>query len=85
MIVPLEHILVLAGLLFFLGMGGLLAWGIFLAVGTIVYPGRLAVYRALLIFGCTFLFVAFWGLMLLIKGSSNSKPTDSVKFPPPGA
>jgi len=26
MIVPLEHILVLAGLLFFLGMGGLLAW-----------------------------------------------------------
>jgi NADH-quinone oxidoreductase subunit K len=26
MIVPLEQILVLAGLLFFLGMGGLLAW-----------------------------------------------------------
>lgn len=26
MIVPLEHILVLAGLLFFIGMGGLLAW-----------------------------------------------------------
>ena len=26
MIVPLEHILCLAGLLFFLGMGGLLAW-----------------------------------------------------------
>ncbi|KAB0671296.1 NADH-quinone oxidoreductase subunit NuoK [Oryzomonas sagensis] len=26
MIVPLEHILILAGLLFFLGMGGLLAW-----------------------------------------------------------
>jgi NADH-quinone oxidoreductase subunit K len=25
-IVPLEHILLLAGLLFFLGMGGLLAW-----------------------------------------------------------
>jgi NADH-quinone oxidoreductase subunit K len=26
MIVPLEHILILAGLLFFLGIGGLLAW-----------------------------------------------------------
>jgi NADH-quinone oxidoreductase subunit K len=26
MIVPIEHILILAGLLFFLGMGGLLAW-----------------------------------------------------------
>ena len=26
MIVPLEHLLVLAGLLFFTGMGGLLAW-----------------------------------------------------------
>ena len=26
MIVPLEHILILAGVLFFLGMGGLLAW-----------------------------------------------------------
>jgi NADH-quinone oxidoreductase subunit K len=26
MIVPLEHILILGGLLFFLGMGGLLAW-----------------------------------------------------------
>ncbi|KAB0665372.1 NADH-quinone oxidoreductase subunit NuoK [Oryzomonas japonica] len=26
MIVPLEHILILAGLLFFLGMGGMLAW-----------------------------------------------------------
>ncbi|MSN26099.1 MAG: NADH-quinone oxidoreductase subunit NuoK [Geobacter sp.] len=26
MIVPLEHILALAGLLFFIGMGGLLAW-----------------------------------------------------------
>lgn len=66
-------------------MGGLLAWGIFLAVGTIVYPGPLAVYRALLIFGCTFLFVAFWGLMLLMKSYSGSKPADSVKFPPPGA
>ena len=26
MIVPLEHVLVLAGLLFFIGMGGLIAW-----------------------------------------------------------
>jgi NADH-quinone oxidoreductase subunit K len=26
MIVPLEHVLVLAGVLFFLGMGGLVAW-----------------------------------------------------------
>lgn len=26
MIVPLEHILILAGLLFFIGLGGLLAW-----------------------------------------------------------
>ena len=66
-------------------MGGLLAWGLLLAMGTIVYPGRLAVYRALLIFGCTFLFVAFWGLMLLIKGAGGNKPADSVKFPPPGA
>ena len=26
MIVPMEHILILAGLLFFLGLGGLLSW-----------------------------------------------------------
>jgi hypothetical protein len=67
-------------------MGVLLAWGIFLAVGTIVYPGPLAVYRALLIFGCTFVFVAFWGLMLQMKGSrTGEKQSGSVKFPPPGA
>ena len=66
-------------------MGGLLAWGVFLAVGTIIFPGPLAIYRALLIFGCTFLFVAFWGLMLLMKGSkTGGKEVDSVKFPPPG-
>jgi hypothetical protein len=66
-------------------MGGLLAWGIFLAIGTIVYPGPLAVYRALLIFGCTFVFVAFWGLMLLLRGSKTGGKSESVKFPPPGA
>ena len=48
-----------------------------------VYPGRLAIYRALLIFGCTFAFLAFWGLMLLVK-SFSGKQVDSVKFPPPG-
>jgi len=67
-------------------MGVLVAWGILLAVGTIVYPGRLAVYRAALIFGCTVAFIAFWGLMLLLKGwNGNRPPKDSVKFPPPGA
>jgi hypothetical protein len=68
-------------------LGVLLAWGIFLALGTILFPGRLAVYRALIIFGCTFVFVAFWGLMLLLRGASASRgeKADSVKFPPPGA
>lgn len=68
-------------------MGGLLAWGIFLALGTILFPGRLAVYRALIIFGCTFAFVAFWGLMLLLRGfrASGGEKADAVKFPPPGA
>ena len=66
-------------------MGGLLAWGIFLAVGTIIFPGRLAIYRALLIFGCTFVFVAFWGLMLLLRGTKAGGKSESVKFPPPGA
>jgi hypothetical protein len=66
-------------------MGGLLAWGILLAVGTIVYPGRLAVYRAALIFGCTLAFVAFWGLMLLVRSWKTGRPADEIKFPPPGA
>ena len=66
-------------------MGGLLAWGFFLAVGTIVFPGRLAIYRALIIFGCTFAFVAFWGLMLLLRGTKTGSRSESVKFPPPGA
>ena len=67
-------------------MGSLLAWGLLLAVGTIVYPGRLAIYRAFIIFGCTFLFVAFWGLMLLLqKSKGTGNPADSMKFPPPGA
>jgi hypothetical protein len=55
-------------------MGGLLAWGIFLAIGTIVFPGRLAIYRALIIFGCTFLFVAFWGVLLLMRTRSSGRP-----------
>ena len=68
-------------------LGGLLAWGIFLAVGTIVYPGKLAIYRALLIFGCTLVFVAFWGAMLLLRQLrvSNRKQSEVAKFPPPGA
>jgi hypothetical protein len=67
-------------------MGGLLAWGLLLATGTILFPGRLAIYRALLIFGCTFAFVAFWGVMLLLRASkSGSKQAGSIKFPPPGA
>ena len=55
-------------------MGGLLAWGVFLAVGTIVFPGRLAIYRALIIFGCTFMFVAFWGVLLLMHTRSSGRP-----------
>lgn len=66
-------------------LGGLLAWGILLAVGTIIYPGRLAVYRAALIFGCTLAFVAFWGLMLLVRSWKAGRRADEVKFPPPGA
>ena len=65
-------------------LGALLAWGVLLAVGTILFPGRLAVYRALIIFSCTFAFVAFWGAMLLFRGSGSGKQADSVKFPPPG-
>lgn len=67
-------------------MGGLLAWGIFLAVGTVVYSGRLAIHRALLIFGCTLVFVAFWGWALLWRHYkvTGGKQAD-VKFPPPGA
>ena len=71
--------------LLWLIMGGLLAWGVFLAVGTIVFPGRLAIYRALIIFGCTFVFVVFWGLMLLLRNSKTGDKSESVKFPPPGA
>ncbi|MFN0017407.1 MAG: hypothetical protein ACKVP0_04050 [Pirellulaceae bacterium] len=66
-------------------MGGLLAWGLFLAVGTIVFPGKLAVYRALMIFGCTFAFVAFWGLMLLPRGSKAGDKESGADFPRPGA
>jgi len=66
-------------------MGGLLAWGILLATGTILFPGRLAVYRALMIFGCTFAFVAFWGLMLLLRGSKAGGKDSGVNFPRPGA
>ena len=78
-------------------MVGLLAWGIFLAIGALIFPflaqnsalipghdyGKMAVQRALMILGCTLAFVAFWGLMLLLK--NGSKPRDPVKFPPPGA
>ena len=67
-------------------MGCLLAWGVFLAIGTIVFPGRLAIYRALIIFSCALAFVAFWGLMLVLRGFTVRRPPeDSIKFPPPGA
>ncbi len=68
-------------------MGGLLAWGLLLAVGTIIFPGKLAVYRALIVFGCTLVFVGFWGWMLLwrLYNPRGGKQPDSVKFPPPGA
>ncbi len=80
-------------------LGGLLVWGIFLAVGTLVFPllvrnsgpipgfdyGKMAIQRALIILGCTLAFVTFWGLMLWLKSNGSRKPADSVKFPPAGA
>ena len=79
-------------------LGGLLAWGIFLALGTLIYPllvrnsgptpgfdyGKMAPQRALIILGCTLAFATFWGLMLWLKSLSGRKQGDAVKFPPPG-
>lgn len=52
-------------------MLALLAWGIYLAIGA--YQAGLTqhtakpIYRGLIVFGFTALFLAFWGVMLLVR------------------
>ena len=66
-------------------MGGLLAWGIYLSVGTL-FPGGPGGIRGRIILAFTIVFVAFWGLMLRYRHRRLRKEEPrSVEFPPPGA
>jgi hypothetical protein len=45
-------------------MGGLLAWGAFIAIGAYVYGGNYALLKAVIIMVCAVIFVEFWWLAL---------------------
>jgi len=68
-------------------MLALLIWGVLLAVGTLIFPGNLAIVRGVLVLGCTLAFVGFWVLMLLYRNRrlQRGEHQPPVKFPPPGA
>ena len=48
-------------------MGGLAAWGTYLAVGSFLYGGPMALVRAVLILGCTALFLVVWMAVLSLR------------------
>ena len=48
-------------------MGGLLAWGAYLAIGGYLYGGALAAWRAAIILGCTMLFLLIWMAVLKLR------------------
>ncbi len=66
-------------------MGGLLAWGLLLAAGTVLFPDGPGGIRGRIILACTIVFVAFWGLMLRYRHRRlRQEEPKSVEFPPPG-
>ena len=45
-------------------MAALFAWGGYLAIGAIRAPGNHAVWRGLIVFGCTLMFLGVWAAAL---------------------
>ena len=52
-------------------MGGLLAWGTYLAVGSYLAGGSMAIWRGVLIFVCTVLFLLIWLAVLYLRKQRN--------------
>ena len=48
-------------------MAGLTAWGLYLAVGSYLYGGPKAMLRAVLILGCTAVFLIAWMAVLSLR------------------
>ncbi len=48
-------------------MAALLAWGIYLAVGTFLNHGNLPTLRGLIVLACTVAFLGLWGLLMLSR------------------
>jgi hypothetical protein len=48
-------------------MLALLAWGGYLAIGAVRAPGNHAVWRGLIVFGCTIAFLGFWMAALVVR------------------
>jgi hypothetical protein len=48
-------------------MAALLIWGGYLAIGAIRAPGSYAVWRGLIVFGCTLMFLAVWAVALAMR------------------
>ena len=51
-------------------MLGLLLWGGYLALGAVRFGGTLALWRGLIVFVCTLIFLGFWWLALLVRERS---------------
>jgi hypothetical protein len=52
-------------------MLALLVWGGYLAVGAVRAPGNHAVWRGLIVFGCTLAFLGFWMAALAVRRSRS--------------
>ena len=48
-------------------MAGLLAWGVFLAVGAIRVGGNHALWRGAIVFACTLAFLGLWWAAMFVR------------------
>jgi len=48
-------------------MAALLMWGGYLAIGAVRAPGSHAVWRGLIVFGCTLMFLGVWAAALAMQ------------------
>jgi hypothetical protein len=58
-------------------MLGLLVWGGYLAIGAVRFGGTLALWRGLIVFACTLVFLGFWWLALLVRERSIHSQDES--------
>jgi protein-S-isoprenylcysteine O-methyltransferase Ste14 len=54
-------------------MVALLVWGGYLALGAIRAPGNHAMWRGLIVFGCTIAFLGLWAAALAVRRARSER------------